>query len=173
MSQTLGLKVCKLNSWVVRPWGSKSCWNQIMVGATGANVLTAAWKNFCHVESVQFLLPTVGISCLWPVWFFKILAKQSISWFTEFNCLILTESLKTSIQGDSSLLLVKKKKSHKTRICLRLLSVCLHIISFFVIQLKCYWSKNTHVTNHTPPQTNWCKYNHFVFIFSIIIWWSS
>lgn len=146
------MKVCKLNSRLVGPRRSKSCWkagdlslgNQITAGATGANVLTAAPRNLCHVESVLFLRPAFGISCLWgPVWFFKILAKQPISWFTEFNCLILTESLKNIHTGETATYSLCRKNSHKTRICLRRPRLCLHIINFFFfIQLNCDWSKN-------------------------------
>lgn len=45
---------------------------------------------------------------------------------------------------------MRGKESHKTVICLKQPSVCLHITNFFFIQLKCYWSKNTHETNNFP-----------------------
>lgn len=85
-----------------------------------------------------------------PVWFFKILAKQPISWFTEINCLILTESLKNIHTGETATYSLCRKNSHKTRIGLRLLRFCLHIINFFFYPIELQL-KQEHPCDQSPP----------------------
>lgn len=106
------------------------------------------WRHRCKcadsstTEPLSCRITSVSPTSLWNILFMgqfgfcKILAKQPISWFTEFNCLILTESLKNIHTGETATYSLCRKNSHRTRICLRLLSFCLHIINFFFYPIE-------------------------------------
>lgn len=117
----------------------------------------------CWISSVSLNQPLEYL-VYGPVWFFKILAKQPISWFTEFNCLILTESLKNIHTGETATYSLCRKNSHKTRICLRRPRLCLHIINFFFLS-KWIATEVRTPCDQSPPSDQLMQIQPFGFSF--------
>lgn len=102
--QTLGVKVCKVGGYVDHDGQSLagSQWFKFQKSVNGWCHRCTCWqKNFCHFESVQFFLPTFGISRFsqrtpgeekiatrlgfaWHRWVF--VCKSSISFFIQLKC---------------------------------------------------------------------------------------